>query len=62
MLGDEPIPVWDYTWITTVRNGHQLCELRHDQDRSTNIHTYCMQQFLHTHLTLVKNFVTKAQK
>jgi len=52
----------DYTWSTTVRNGHLLCELWHDGDRSINIHTYCIQQFLHTHLTSVKNVVTKAPK
>jgi len=42
MLGDEPVPVWDSTWITTGIMGHQVCELWHNQHRSTNIHTYCM--------------------
>jgi hypothetical protein len=51
----------DYTWSTTVRNGHQMCELWHDEDTSINIHTYCIQQILHTQLTSVKN-VTKAKK
>jgi hypothetical protein len=62
VLGDEPVPLWDYTWITTVKNGQHVFELWHDQDRSTNIHTYCMQQFLHIHLPSVKNVVTEVQK
>jgi len=40
--------------MSHIKNGHQLCELWHYHDRNTNIHTHCMQPFLHTHSTSVK--------